>query len=843
MVDGDIDKYVNEFEEAARKASYRLNDPQTINLFTKGLPKKLYEKTYDLDEPETFDEWKRATLRRQRNYIHIRARVDEYKDTKPKKVSNAGWTVPQNLANPWAMDTSAISIPSFPRTTTISSELLATSFSLLTMASDANFPLPRHDYSSPTKLTELPLPLTTSSTGPLNNSGTYNAATLGPIVADGHGQPRRRDDGNAHWDPLAPIVIPPTSSPAAGRSPQDSVMGLPESEEPTVPAIDSQPLWDAVPPITNTNLPAEPETIVVRGRALKGATTPRARSRAVSTASAWTHVTEETVSDTGSLDRAAQRMSGQNDPARFHTINDAIRAGLLPPPHGIDVPAVDIASLHLDADESKELNSLADLLAEELSQVVGHAALGWGGYRITNPLPLCKDPDLPVVPATFHAAANLVLTALDAGAAKQDGELITKILTPHSWMRLTLAVLSAIIRGALRSPAPLKNKTMPINNNPDTFPIHQDLLCPKNEGGAAILMANQIAGLFGTASNHPDSDMPESYFDRVTDLVYNKLPHSKTRPAPPKTPALTEQEEAGLWRQARETLLAEYREEIRIDDIAMQQIKDAVKAEIFANLNQEALSNLDEWREVYCREFVDAMHSAMDTLNPGLGDVARLKGKAKGDPLPPTVSQVVRDAEPAIRAEVQARVSEYKAQIDEDIRKGIMEDPTSAFLNQDYHRQLAEDVLREYKDNLAASLQGEKELIKEQMERGAREERTAIREQAIADCETHKDTVRTSVKYWKTHYRNARELSFLRKEANRLGFALTPIDEAAKARELEAFKKYALGPLVVDGYKLSSSPPLRALTPAPDAPHTPPRLLTSALPHDPNVTPTPIRVK
>ncbi|KAI9437153.1 hypothetical protein H4582DRAFT_2058136 [Lactarius indigo] len=643
------------------------------------------------------------------------------------------------------------------------------------MASDANFPLPHHDYSSPTKLTALPLPLASPSTGPLNNSGTYNTATIGPIVADGYGQPRRRDDGNAHWDPLAPIVIPSSSpSPAAGRSPQDSTMGSPESEEPTVPAIDSQALWDTVPEITNTNLPAEPETIVVHGRTPGGNTTPRACSRAASTASAWTHVTEETVSDTGSLDRVVSRMSGQNAPIAFSTINDAIRA--------------DNESLHLNEAETKELDSVTDLLTEELMQAVGQAALGWGGYHITNPLPFRKDPDMPVATETFHAAATLVLTALDAGAAKRDGELITKILTPHSWTRLTLGVLSAIIRGALRSPAPLKNKTLPLNNNSDAFPIHQDLLRPANEGGAIILMANQIAGLFGTAGNHPDSAMPDSYFDHITNLI-----------------------------------------------------KDAVKAEIFANFNQEALSNLDEWCAVYRREFVNAMHSAMDVLNPGLGEVARLKGKAKAEPPPPTTSQIVRDAELAIRAEVQARVSEYKANIDEEIRKGIMEDPDSAFLNIEYRRKLADEVLQEYCANLSASLQGEKELLKEQMEIATKGERAIIREQAIADCETHKDTVRTSVKYWKTHYRNARELSFLRKEANRLGFALTPIDEAAKARELEAFKKYALGPLVVDGYELSSSPPSRAPTPAQDGPLTPPRLHTSSLPHDPNVTPTPMR--
>ena len=51
MKDGDIDAYVANFEQLAQKAGYRLNTPQTIDLFTDGLPKDLYEKVYQFDEP------------------------------------------------------------------------------------------------------------------------------------------------------------------------------------------------------------------------------------------------------------------------------------------------------------------------------------------------------------------------------------------------------------------------------------------------------------------------------------------------------------------------------------------------------------------------------------------------------------------------------------------------------------------------------------------------------------------------------------------------------------------------------------------------------------------------
>ncbi|KAI9434487.1 hypothetical protein H4582DRAFT_2176304 [Lactarius indigo] len=112
MAGEDIDKYVNDFEQLAWKAHYHLNEPQTIDLFTSGLPKELFKNAFQFDEPITFDDWKRAVLKRQKNYIHLKARLNEYKSTttQPKKqTGNAGWALPQNLpqTNPWAMDTSA----------------------------------------------------------------------------------------------------------------------------------------------------------------------------------------------------------------------------------------------------------------------------------------------------------------------------------------------------------------------------------------------------------------------------------------------------------------------------------------------------------------------------------------------------------------------------------------------------------------------------------------------------------------------------------------------------------------------------------------------------------------
>jgi len=106
MKEGDIDAYVAQFEELAQMAGYRLDEPQTIDTFTAGLPLNLYLKTFELDQPRTYQQWREAVVKRQQQYIHARARMEAHKNSNPKP-RIGGWAPRGQLPHPDAMDTSA----------------------------------------------------------------------------------------------------------------------------------------------------------------------------------------------------------------------------------------------------------------------------------------------------------------------------------------------------------------------------------------------------------------------------------------------------------------------------------------------------------------------------------------------------------------------------------------------------------------------------------------------------------------------------------------------------------------------------------------------------------------
>ncbi len=102
----DIDGYIVKIEELIRLAEYRFDVPQTIEMFTDGLPTGLYQKILEPDRPVTYEQWKQAAINHQQDYIHMKARLKAHHGSVTTSRPR-GWMPRQILTDPNAMDTSA----------------------------------------------------------------------------------------------------------------------------------------------------------------------------------------------------------------------------------------------------------------------------------------------------------------------------------------------------------------------------------------------------------------------------------------------------------------------------------------------------------------------------------------------------------------------------------------------------------------------------------------------------------------------------------------------------------------------------------------------------------------
>ncbi|KAH8991862.1 hypothetical protein EDB86DRAFT_3079481 [Lactarius hatsudake] len=552
---------------------------------------------------------------------------------------------------------------------------------------------------------------------------------------------------------------------------------------------------------------------------------------------------------------------GNNRVFTWRSLGAAIRTHILPAP--LDPNMIRMSAYDPDGDEDETLAEINLTLTDEINRDVSSILQGWSTYRLQHPLELRKGHELPTTANEFNCMTKNILTALDAGAAAHDGETMIKGLTPQSWTRLTMATLSAILRGALRSPATLRTGARSLNGI-DSFPLHKDVDHPLTEGGAIMLMCQQLEGLYRSNQNHPDKTYPDSYYDRLVTLLNSRMHQVPLLADTPAPAPLTEADRAQVNAAIREKLILDGLEAARVNPTLMGEIKEAVKAEIFANLNAEALTNIDDWRAIYKYEFTEAMHTAFEAQYPGIHPG---KGKAKEAP-PITHSQVVQEAQPHIK-EVRLQVNARISSIHEEIKTSIANDDpfwkqgplretiatelrtaTTIQVQQELEQELralktaAEEELNTFK----TQLQFDQDQAHEALHREARAEydsaKALFTSNLEEDVKEFKNSITASVKDWKDQFRTARNLSALKREARRFGVNLVPIDEESNAAQKILFNKYSLIPLEVDSRDLlvePSAPPSRPLSPTSTRFITPPNL-PSALP-DPNVTPTPVRVK
>ena len=129
MKEGNVDRYIAEFKELARRGGYGFDEPANLLLFARGLPKRLAENCIEYEDPETFEEWVKAAQKQQQKWLDKHPRKDRNRNvfgssgsqppiypTKGRKRQNQGnaegqsWRAPTRQSaprDPNVMDTSA----------------------------------------------------------------------------------------------------------------------------------------------------------------------------------------------------------------------------------------------------------------------------------------------------------------------------------------------------------------------------------------------------------------------------------------------------------------------------------------------------------------------------------------------------------------------------------------------------------------------------------------------------------------------------------------------------------------------------------------------------------------
>ncbi|KAH9036107.1 hypothetical protein EDB84DRAFT_1437769 [Lactarius hengduanensis] len=579
--------------------------------------------------------------------------------------------------------------------------------------------------------------------------------------AEGTGKPT----GMTRWlPPQSSPSPPPLTSPAAGRSPLDSKMNSPESEEPPSP-----------PSTTPTSLGQ---------RAVPTRRPPSAtggdRGQGENDLAHPPCPIEGPLKRLGLEPRNVESVSADGSPRAFGPSYDFDALDSMYIDQGL-VPKED-AALTTDIVDTNST------LKEELAREVTEKVIGWGAYHLGAPLQMSNENSFRR-PKTVQRLRRS--PSPDRwGAANHRGELMANGLT-SSWMRLCLGLLAAMIRGALRSPPALTRGNRSLNGNPDPFPKHQDL--------------DQLGGLFTSYRNHPDKSYPDSYFEKLItslDETVNRL------------------EGVGLCRPTGEELwelhFREEMERFRVNAPEMNDVKSDVKKHIFSLLNDEAMANLEEWKAVYKYEFIEAMQELSK-----LSTRESTRGRGRHTPTPPplTLSQVVRDAVPQIQQEVAAQVDARIKDIHNEIRDLGANDPfwTSGPLQESIAKQVISATTAQIQHNLESETAA--------LKLTADEELAALKSQCQHEyplkLEDFKAGVWDMCKDWKAKY-NTHVPSTLSVTSHTSGVCADTIRSTRTAAGDRAFKTYALDPLTVEGSS-SLAPCPRGLTAqSRTTPHTPP---------------------
>ncbi|KAI9430331.1 hypothetical protein H4582DRAFT_2063947 [Lactarius indigo] len=521
--------------------------------------------------------------------------------------------------------------------------------------------------------------------------------------------------------------------------------------------------------------------------------------------------------------------SRMNSPESEESTHPAVPpAGAMPPPISIHASN---AKYGTDLTSSLDLNNEDNImgfeandetLKEEFTQEINDVVMGFSQYYLTGPLQFWFDNDFSFRQENLQTAVLLTLQALDTGTAFKEGETSVSILTPQAWHRLVMAVLAAVIRGHLRSPNRATNGNKSLNWSIDSFVVSQDLPKPLSEGGAIRSMALQLAGYYDTKRINPLHTSPEEFFTSLIEKQTNTIQRITNRTT-------------NLQQRAHDDVLQNEQE--------MTQIRDKVKESIFASLNAEALNDLDTWRDIYREEFKEVMQHWIASNNFSSPDACfikpDLKKKARAKSATPKQELNISQIETLVQTDCQVQIDVMRRDLLNDMRI-TMEKEIADLRSNEFTRMHAE-VLANIQTETAALKSAEFERLKAIAIQQVDADIASLKAQYSAEHEAYvrskRDRVRKDLKAWKVRHANSRNLTLLRAEAKKLGYDLV-------ANSPDAFKPNSDPNIAEEDWLLSSRASSRTSSRASSVERRAPSTLPLVpLRTDPNVTPTPVRIK
>ncbi|KAI9438931.1 hypothetical protein H4582DRAFT_2142045 [Lactarius indigo] len=630
------------------------------------------------------------------------------------------------------------------------------------------------------------------STPPLQNPDTYTSVTINepPTTTP----PVEGNPGTV----LNPISIH-SSTPPPGVD-QDSRMNSPESEESTHPAVP----------------PAGAETH--HGRLV------------------LTRVASQTPRSGLTFPKNPHPPTPDHPPAslppppapRDTNLLQAVAGGAMPPPLSIQASnakygAELTSSLNLNhEDQIVGFEANDQTLKEEFTREINDVVMGFSQYYLTGLLQFRFDNDFSFRQENLQTAVLLTLQALDTSTAFKEGETSVSILTPQAWHRLVMAVLAAIIRGHLCSPGRATNGNKSLNWSTDSFVVSPDIPKPLSEGGAIRSMALQLAGYYDTKRSNPLHTSPEEFFSSLVEKQTYTLQRITSRTAQPHQ---------------------EIQQDITRNEQEMEQIRNKVKESIFQTLNAEALNDLDTWREIYHEEFKEVMQRWIASNNFSSPDACfikpDIKQKSRAKSVTPEQEINITQIEELVRTDCQVQIDVMRRELLNDM-KTSMEKEIATLRSDELTRAHAE-TLANIQAETATFKALEFERLKAMAIQQVDADIMALKAQYTTEHEAYvrnkHNKVRKDLKAWKVRHTNSRGLALLQAEAKKLGYDLV-------ANSPDAFKPNSDPDLAEEDWLPSSRATSRASSRAHSverqAPTTPP---LAPLRTDPNVTPTPVRIK